>query len=80
MSKKPDSLNNDLMYPEELDNFFREQVQEQIRDLVSQSEALIKKAERLADKHNVTFHYGVEYGMGGEYEPNRGWNPSSMSC
>jgi hypothetical protein len=54
---------------------------------VKEARAIIKDAEEIADRFNVSFTFSVEYGMGGTYAPagsdefvESGWNSSSAQC
>ena len=47
----------------------------------------IAEAEQLADETGTSFHFSVEYGMGGTYDPEdeneytgTNWHPSSLGC
>ncbi len=48
----------------------KQEVVQEIAALVASSQATIREAEVLADKHGVEFYYdGPQYGMGGYYNP-----------
>lgn len=62
------------------------EAKKEIQKLLAHARDLITQAEKLANDHQVTFYFAVDYGMGGEYDggnvgtDEHGWNPSSHNC
>ena len=63
----------------------------EIENLKTKAMQLIKEAEEIAKKNNVSFSFDVAYGMGGTFSNETGgydsdetgewcWQPSSHSC
>lgn len=53
----------------------------QIAERIAAAEQLISEAESIADDSNLEFSFGLSYGMGGTYYPNRDkddWNSSDQ--
>lgn len=53
----------------------------EIARLVSEASSLIIEAQSIADEYEIGFESPIdEYGMGGYYSGNEGWNSSSANC
>jgi len=59
----------------------KQQASADIADLIRQAQKLVDKAEDIAREAGVGFYMDLgDYGMGGYYDPEEGWQASSMSC
>ena len=62
-----------------MENKINEQeIRNEMKKLVDEVEQVLRKAESFADKHNISFYFCPEYGMGGSYDgEEQQWYPSS---
>lgn len=54
----------------------KEEVAKIIAEKLAQAEALVRECEVLGKEHNVTFNWGLAYGMGGWFGPEYDWDAS----
>lgn len=55
--------------------------EKELKKIVGLINKHLEEAEKIANKHELSFSIYPEYGMGGTYDGSEGrWYPSSQSC
>ena len=85
-------MSKETVNDEQVLKMTKEEATKKISDLLDCARAIIREAESISLEYEVDFYFGVTYGMGGNFWPDRCtdkndpisvlecWSPSSIGC